>query len=84
MLLHLVFDGAFADTDTFWWPFGRSLGDSELPIVSRGWWNLALELAGAAMIGFGYRRFLLREPARRRRFLESGQLTAPENKSGNI
>src|SRR5262245_16240084 len=44
-LLHLVFDGAWADTNVFWWPFsGASFGDSDLPETGRGWWNVVLEV----------------------------------------
>ena len=36
--LHLVFDGAWATTDVFWWPFGGwDFGGHRLPEVQRGW-----------------------------------------------
>jgi hypothetical protein len=75
MLLHLVFDGAFSDVDTFWWPVTGEFGDSPLPIVSRGWWNALLELAGALLIAIGWPRFRLRSGEVRRRFIMKGQLT---------
>jgi hypothetical protein len=75
MLLHLVFDGAFADVDTFWWPVTGRFGDSALPVVSRGWWNIGLELAGALLVAVGWRRFHLRSGEPRRRFIAKGQLS---------
>ena len=75
-LLHLVFDGAWTDTDTFWWPFsGTSLGDSELPEVGRGWWNLLLEVVGVALVVWIVRRARLTETEARRRFFSTGQLS---------
>ena len=48
MFLHLVFDGAFTATESFWWPIGGwAFVDAPLPVVSRGWWNLPLEIIGA-------------------------------------
>src|SRR5215204_5107797 len=36
MFLHLVFDGAFANGDTFWWPVsGARLGAEPLPSLDR-------------------------------------------------
>ena len=47
MILHLVFDGAWNNTEVFWWPFfGLSFDDSGLPIFDRGWWSLPLEAIG--------------------------------------
>jgi hypothetical protein len=43
MILHLVFDGAWNDTEVFWWPFfGWSFDDAPLPVVDRGAWSLLL------------------------------------------
>ncbi len=37
MFLHLVFDAAWNDTDTFWWPFtGLEFVDDGIPIVGPG------------------------------------------------
>ncbi len=75
LFLHLVFDGAWRDTQVFWWPaFGLDLGDGQLPSIARGWWNLPLELAGLAGLAWAWRRFGLRDPERRRRFLRTGHL----------
>ena len=75
VLLHLVFDGAFGSTEVFWWPFMGGFGDADLPVVQRGWWNLAFEFAGAAMSVWAWRFFGLADPARRRRFVTTGVFT---------
>lgn len=50
VFMHLVFDGAFLNTRVFWWPFsGLDFSDATLPSVSRGWWNLPLELVGVLL-----------------------------------
>jgi hypothetical protein len=73
--LHLVFDGAWATTRVFWWPFGGTdFGDRALPSVQRGWWSAALELAGVALLVWIWRTARLGEPARRRHALRTGQL----------
>lgn len=78
MFLHLVFDGAFADTVAFWWPFsGLATSGADLPSVSRGWWNLPLEIAGVAMIWVMARRHGLDQVERRREFMSTGRLTDP-------
>lgn len=75
LLLHLVLDGAWADTHAFWWPaFGTSWSTSELPELGRGPFNVVLELAGAAACWWGYRRFRLFEPDRRSLFLRTGRV----------
>lgn len=74
-LLHLVLDGAWADSRVFWWPvFGFDPGRQELLSVERGWANLALELAGLAALAWVWRRFGLSEPDRRSAFLRGGHL----------
>jgi membrane-bound metal-dependent hydrolase YbcI (DUF457 family) len=79
--LHLILDGAFADTKVFWWPFtGGGFGDARLPIVERGIVNVALELAGLAICAFLWHRFRLADPRRRRRFVREGKLVAPTSR----
>ena len=74
-LLHLVFDGAWTNTDVFWWPFGGwSFEDARLPEAARGWWNVPLELAGLAILVWVWRTSRLAEPARRRAVLRTGGL----------
>lgn len=75
MLLHLVFDGVVGSTKVFWWPFaGVDLGDRLVPTVERGWWNLPLELLGAAALAWLWRRGRLNDPDMRRHLLRTGQL----------
>jgi hypothetical protein len=75
MFLHLVFDGAFRDAVPFWWPFtGVDFGDAAIPAVTRGWWNVPLEAAGAVMLAWAWRHFGLRDAERRRAFLQTGRL----------
>ena len=51
MFLHLVFDGAFANTRMFWWPVsGLQFGDDELPVFDRGLINIPLEIVGVLLI----------------------------------
>lgn len=72
--LHLVFDGAWTDTDSFWWPFSGGFGDGALPSIERGWFALVLEVAGVAILVWAYRRFGLDDAERRSRFLRTGRL----------
>jgi hypothetical protein len=75
MLLHLVLDGAWADTEAFWWPvLGVEWSTAELPELGRGAFNVVLELVGAAVCWWLYRRFRLDEPARRAEFLRTGRV----------
>jgi hypothetical protein len=75
MYFHLVLDLAWARTDTFWWPFlSRSFTPGSAPEVARGPWTLVMEAVGIALGVWAYRRFGLDDPARRSRFLRTGQL----------
>jgi len=75
MLLHLVLDGAWADAEAFWWPaLGLEWSIAELPELGRGGFNLLLELVGAAVCWWLYRRFRLDEPERRADFLRTGRV----------
>lgn len=76
IFFHLLLDGMWTDTAAFWWPFaGVEWSDARLPELGRGIpWNVAFELAGAAALWWSWRRFRLYEPARRSRFLRTGQL----------
>jgi hypothetical protein len=75
ILLHLVWDGAFAATKVFWWPFSGSWGNNPVPSVERGWLNLLMEIAGAAMLWWAWQRFQLADPERRSQFYRHGTLT---------
>ena len=77
MILHLVFDGAWSDTEVFWWPFfGLSFDDAALPMVDRGWWSVLLEAIGVAICVWLWRRNDLGDAARRRAFVHDGRLDA--------
>ena len=76
MLLHLVFDGAFASTKVFWWPFSGSWGSVRVPSAERSWaLNLLMEAAGAAMLWWAWRRFGLSDRGRRQQLLRHGTLS---------
>lgn len=75
MLLHLVLDGAWADTDAFWWPaLGTAWSDAPLPELGRGWFNVLLELFGAVACWWAWRCFRLDEPDRRALLLRTGRV----------
>lgn len=75
VFLHLLLDGIWTDTEAFWWPFaGWSFSDARLPELARGGFDVVLELIGAAALWWVWRRFRLGEPARRERFLRTGQV----------
>jgi hypothetical protein len=73
--LHLVFDGAFADTNVFWWPFtGGSFEGARLPSLERGALSLVFEVVGAGILWWFWRRFRLDRPGRRRTLISTGHL----------
>ena len=75
MILHLVFDGVWNDTDVFWWPFtGIEFSDADLPIVARGVWSVAMEIVGVVLCGWLWRENGLNSRERRRAFLADGRL----------
>lgn len=77
MILHLVFDGAWNNTEVFWWPlFGLGFDDAPLPVVGRGWWSIPLEAIGVVICVWLWRHNELGRADRRRRFLHDGQLDA--------
>jgi len=72
---HLVVDGAWADTHTFWWPFAGWALEGGLPSLGRDPLVLVLqEVIGAVVIAWCFRRFGLRHPVLRRRFVRSGRV----------
>ena len=75
LFIHLLLDGAWTDTDTFWWPFtGWSFDGDQLPELARGGWTLVMEAVGAVALWYGYRTFGLADPARRERFVRTGRV----------
>src|SRR4249919_781194 len=77
MLLHLVWDGAFASTSVFWWPFTVTWGKVHVPALQRGWWNIAFEIAGALLLAWMWRRCELSDPERRDALIHHGVLMQP-------
>jgi hypothetical protein len=77
MLLHLVWDGAFASTKVFWWPFAGSWGSVRVPSLQRGWWNVAFEAAGALLLAWMWRECELSDPERRDALIHRGELAPP-------
>lgn len=75
MLLHLVWDGAFSSAKVFWWPFSGSWGDMRVPSLERGWLDVPMEVIGAAILVWAWRRFRLAEPERRCAFVRHGTLS---------
>ncbi|NND74209.1 MAG: hypothetical protein HKN44_04305 [Ilumatobacter sp.] len=77
MFLHLVFDGAWNNTDVFWWPFtGWTFGDEPFPVVDRGVVSIVLEAVGAGLCVWLWRANDLGNSGRRRQFLVDGRLAA--------
>lgn len=77
-LLHLVFTGAWTNTDVFWWPFfGFGFDGAPHPVRERGWWNVPLELIGLGLCWWIVSRSGLRDRQRRRLFWKTGQLDLP-------
>lgn len=78
--LHLVFDGAWATTNVFWWPFGGwNFDRARLPEAQRGWWNVALEAIGISIVVWIWRRERLADPVRRREVVATGRLFPSES-----
>ncbi len=77
MLLHLVWDGAFASTKVFWWPFTGSWGSVRVPSLQRGWANIAFEITGAALLAWMWRRCELSDAHRRSALIHHGLLMQP-------
>lgn len=74
VFLHLVYDGAFSMTRSFWWPLAGSSGET-LPIVGRGVFNVVLEVAGATILWWCWRNFGLAERSARQRLVRDGRLS---------
>ena len=77
LFLHLIFDGAFNNTQVFWWPVtGLSFADKSLPMVDRGLSNIAFELVGFVLCIFAWKKFHLGDAGRRRAYFKTGELTS--------
>ena len=72
---HLVLDGAWRLTTLFWWPaFGVGIDEADVPTLPGIGVLLFMELAGAAALWWGWRRYGLDDAGRRERLLTTGQL----------
>ena len=80
LLLHLVLDGTWANSELLWWPgFGTSFGENQLPEFSRSLTvGIILELAALAVAVWAYRRYDLDRPENRSRLISTGQLNREE------
>lgn len=76
VFFHLVLDGAWALSESFWWPLtGWPLGVESLPAMDRPLWlTVAMEVAGLVALIWAYRRFGLADSKRRQLFLRQGRL----------
>lgn len=75
MFAHLVADGMWARTTTFWWPFLGSGLTGRLPAIDHGPAVLVLEeLLGAVLVAWCWRRFGLGDRAVRTAFFRTGHL----------
>jgi len=75
MFFHLVFDGAWNDTDVFWWPFtGFGFSETPFPVADRGVVSFLLEAVGIALCMWLWRLNRLSQVDRRRRFIDTGHL----------
>ncbi len=75
LFAHLVLDGSFTRTDSFWWPVsGTDFAAGQVPELAHLGLSLVLEVAGVALGVWAYRRFGLAEPGRRERLLQDGRI----------
>lgn len=80
-LLHLVFTGAWRDSEVFWWPFfGWSFDDARHPVADRAWWNLVFEVVGVGLMWWVVRQAELSDPDRRAEFRRTGRLSLPSRR----
>ena len=75
LFMHLIYDGTFTATKTFWWPLtGTAIDDKSLPSIERGLINLPLEMFGIVACIVAWRYFALSDAHRRHTFLKTGSL----------
>jgi hypothetical protein len=78
MFLHLVFGGAWTNTDVFWWPLtGWRVGRTGSPLTAAGGASVVLEAIGIALCVWIVRVNGLADRPRRTEFLHSGRLMVP-------
>ncbi|MDP6284248.1 MAG: hypothetical protein QF696_10415 [Acidimicrobiales bacterium] len=76
MFWHSVFDGAWMNTETFWWPFtGLASSGTNIPLAEREVLLIVvMEIIGLALLIWSYRLMGMSQPARRRLFLRTGRI----------
>ena len=76
MFCHLLLDGVWTRQELFWWPvFGGAFAHESSLMLGRGWvMNVGLEVAGAVILVWAWKRFELADPARRQRLITTGTL----------
>lgn len=76
MMMHLVLDGIWTNTNVFWWPFfGLDFGTEGLPELGHPLGVIVLmELIGAGALVWCWKQFDLADPKNRRLFVETGHL----------
>ena len=76
MFWHSVFDGAWMNTEAFWWPFtGLTSGQTNIPLAERDLLLVVvMEIIGLALLTWSWRLMGMSQPARRRLFLRTGRI----------
>lgn len=75
LFLHLVLDGSWRLTSLFWWPvFGTSIDSADTPSLPPTWLLIGLELVGALVAVWAWRRYGLGDAKRRTKFFRTGHL----------
>ncbi len=73
---HSVFDGAWMNTDLFWWPLTRlASGGANVPLTERSILVIiCMEIIGLLLLMWSWRLMGMSQASRRRVFLRSGRL----------
>jgi hypothetical protein len=76
LMMHLVLDGIWTQTEVFWWPFfGIGFGTGTIPELDHGATaTIVMELIGAAALVWCWITFDFNDPEHRRTFLHTGHL----------
>lgn len=75
LFFYLVFDGAWARTELFWWPvFGLTVPESAQPGLEPLWALVVMEIVGVACLGWAWRSYGLTDPSARAGFVRTGRL----------
>ncbi len=76
LMMHLVLDGVWTQTQVFWWPFfGIDFGPGLVPELDHGAAAaIIMEMIGLGALAWCYVTFGLADPEHRRTFLRTGHL----------